>query len=58
MRREIPAILDSMDDSIDFEYSLTLEKILGRKAFQTRNNLFYDFAGRIVYVAGCNLIFS
>ena len=59
MRNEIPTILESINNNThNNKYSLVLHKILGRKAYGIRNNLFYDFSGRIVYAAGCNLIFS
>lgn len=32
--------------------------IIGRKAFNRRNNLFYDYDERLIYIAGCNLIIT
>ena len=38
--------------------NIFLENIIGRKAFHERNNLFYDYDERIVYIAGCNLVIT
>jgi len=37
---------------------LKLSRIIGRKAFNRRNNLFYDFDERLLYIAGSNLIIT
>ena len=38
--------------------SLVLENIIGRKAYNKLNNLFYDYDENIIYLAGCNLVIT
>jgi hypothetical protein len=40
------------------EVELKLQSIIGRKAHNRRNNLFYDYDERLIYVAGCNLVIT
>jgi hypothetical protein len=47
-----------VDDTKSPEVELKLQAIIGRKAYNRRNNLFYDFDERLVYIAGCNLIIA
>ena len=37
-------------------FELTLKAIIGRRAFTRRNNLFYDYDGRIIYVASTQIV--
>jgi hypothetical protein len=37
---------------------LKLITIIGRKAYNRRNNLLYDYDERLIYLAGCNLIIT
>ncbi len=39
-------------------YLSNLENIIGRKAYNSRNNLFYDYDERAIYISGCNLIIT
>lgn len=32
--------------------------IIGRKAYNRLNNLFYDYNENIIYLAGCNLVIT
>ncbi len=41
----------------DHELELDLHAIIGRKAYNRRNNLFYDIEERIIYNAGSRLVF-
>lgn len=47
-----------MDDTKNPEVELKLQSIIGRKAFDRRNNLFYDYDERLIYIAGCNLVIT
>lgn len=35
-----------------------LQNIIGRKAFNSRNNLFYDYDDRVIYISGANLVIT
>ena len=50
--------LRNIDDTRQPEVELKLSRIIGRKAFNRRNNLFYDFDERLLYIAGSNLIIT
>jgi hypothetical protein len=50
--------LRNVDDTRYPEVELKLQNIIGRKANTRRNNLFYDFDERLLYLAGCNLIIT
>lgn len=58
LRKEIKNVKQQIDDREEPEMEITLQNCIGRKAFNSRNNLFYDFDERIIYIAGCNLIIS
>ena len=48
----------NVDDTKSPEVELRLQSIIGRKAYNRRNNLFYDYDERLIYIAGCNLIIT
>jgi hypothetical protein len=50
--------LRNVDDTRPPEVELRLQSIIGRKSYNRRNNLFYDFDERLLYIAGCNLIIT
>ncbi len=35
-----------------------MQNIIGRKAYNRLNNLFYDYDEKILYLGGCNLIIT
>jgi len=55
LRHQVSEMRQNADEVDVPELELELEAIIGRKAFDRRNNLFYDFDERIIYSAG-NLI--
>lgn len=58
LRQGIADKCKNVDDTKQPEVELKLTSIIGRKAYNRRNNLFYDFDERLVYVAGCNLVIT
>lgn len=58
LRAGIADKVKNVDDTKIPEVELRLKSIIGRKAFNRRNNLFYDFDERLIYIAGCNLIIT
>ena len=56
-RDQIVQLKASLDDAgIEPEISLKLEKIIGRKAFNRRNNLFYTENNHLIYSAASMLV--
>ena len=52
LREEIyEDVMSNVEGVSDQSHDLTLKAIIGRRAFTRRNNLFYDYDGRIIYVA-------
>ena len=58
LRSGISDKVKNVDDTKVPEVELKLKSIIGRKAFNRRNNLFYDYDERLIYIAGCNLILT
>lgn len=58
LRQSIAEEAKNVDNINIPEVELKLKYIIGRKAFNRRNNLFYDFDERLIYIAGCNLIIT
>lgn len=58
LRQGISDKCKNVDDTKLPEVELKLQSIIGRKAFNRRNNLFYDYDERLIYIAGCNLIIT
>jgi hypothetical protein len=58
LRNEIAEVKQNIEDTKDSIVSLTLENIIGRKAYNKLNNLFYDYDENIIYLAGCNLVIT
>ncbi|CAD8183513.1 unnamed protein product [Paramecium pentaurelia] len=58
LRQGISDKVKNVDDTKQPEVELKLESIIGRRAFTRRNNLFYDYDERLIYVAGCNLVIA
>lgn len=56
LRHQVYEIQQNLDEITDPEIALDLETVIGRKAFNVRNNLFYDFYDRIVYSTGNLLV--
>ena len=56
LRHQVHEIQKNLDEITLPEISLELDAVIGRKAFNRRNNLFYDFYQRIVYSAGNLLV--
>ena len=55
-RDEIVQLKASVDESVEPEISLRLEKIIGRKAFNRRNNVFYTENNHLIYSAASMLV--
>lgn len=55
-RHQVYEIQQNLDDTAEPEISLELDAVIGRKAFNRRNNLYYDFYERIIYSAGTLLV--
>jgi hypothetical protein len=52
LREEIyDDVIANIEETKEYTYDLTLKSVIGRRAFTRRNNLFYDYGGRIIYVA-------
>jgi len=58
LRQGIADKVKNVDDTKNPEVELKLQSIIGRKAFDRRNNLFYDYDERLIYIAGCNLVIT
>ena len=58
LRNEVADINKNIEDTKESNVNLVLENIIGRKAYNKLNNLFYDFDENIVYLAGCNLVIT
>ncbi len=58
IREGIKITQGQVDDSVKPEKELILQNIIGRKAFNYRNNLFYDYDDRAVYLSGANLVIT
>jgi len=58
LRNEVADVNKNIDDTKESNVNLVLENIIGRKAYNKLNNLFYDFDENIVYLAGCNLVIT
>lgn len=58
LRQGIADKVKNIDDTKPPEVELKLQSIIGRKSFNRRNNLFYDYDERLIYVAGCNLVIT
>lgn len=56
MRKDITIVMDNVDFSKHMPISLNLHNVIGRKAFNQRNNLFYDYYEDIMYLIGGNLV--
>jgi hypothetical protein len=52
LREEIyEDVISNVEESNEAVYELELKAVVGRKAFTRRNNLFYDYDSRILYIA-------
>ena len=50
LREEIyEDVIANIEETTEFMHDLSLKTVIGRRAFTRRNNLFYDYAGRIIY---------
>ena len=58
LRNEVVDVNKNIEDTKESNVNLVLENIIGRKAYNKLNNLFYDFDENIVYLAGCNLVIT
>lgn len=58
LRSEIFETKSAMDTSKSPFCDLYLTNILGRRAFDSTSNLFYDYDDRIIYIAGCNFVIT
>lgn len=58
LRNEVADVNKNIEDTKESNVNLVLENIIGRKAYNKLNNLFYDFDENIVYLAGCNLVIT
>ncbi len=56
LRHQVYEIQQNLDEITEPEINLELEAVIGRKAFNRRNNLFFDFYDRIVYSTGNLLV--
>ena len=59
-RREVLTIFENIDPALCGKppCELVQENIIGRRAFDRRNNLKYDIRGRYVFVAGSQVVFQ
>jgi WD40 repeat protein len=55
-RNQIIELQQNIDSSIDPEVSLRLEKIIGRKAFNRRNNVYYTANNHLLFSAASLLV--
>ena len=58
LRQGISDKQKNVDDTKCPEVELQLQSIIGRKAYNRRNNLFYDYDERLIYITGCNFIIT
>ena len=58
VRNDIYEIKEQIDDTSHPEHELVLQNIIGRKSFNSRNNLFYCLDNKIVYISGNNLVLT
>ena len=58
LRKQIGKIKQNTDEIEEPEIELQLEAIIGRKAYDRRNNLFYDFDEKIIYSAGNMIVMN
>lgn len=56
LRNEIVELKQNIDESVAPEIELKLEKIIGRKAFNRRNNLFYTADNKLVFAAASLIV--
>ncbi len=57
LREEIyDDVIANIEETKEYTYDLTLKSVIGRRAFTRRNNLFYDYGGRIIYVASTQVV--
>ena len=49
-------VIANIENTDEFSHDLTLKAVIGRRAFTRRNNLFYDYDGRIIYVASTQIV--
>ena len=56
LRNEISEVKQNIEDTKEAPVELQLNNIIGRKAYNRLNNLFYDYDENILYLAGCNLV--
>ena len=57
LREEIyDDVIANIEETNDYVHDLTLKSVIGRRAFTRRNNLFYDYDGRIIYVASTQIV--
>ena len=57
LRNEIVELSQNIDSSMQPELCMTLEKIIGRKAFNRRKNLFYTEDNHLVFSAASLIVF-
>ncbi len=48
----------NIEDTRPSKIELKLNNIIGRKAYNRHQNLFYDYNEKILYLAGCNLVIA
>ena len=52
LREEIyEDVISNIEEFEEVAYDLSLKAVIGRRAFTRRNNLFYDYDGKIIYFA-------
>ncbi|KAL4497254.1 hypothetical protein ABPG72_011189 [Tetrahymena utriculariae] len=56
LRDQVADAIQHVDEDKDRESELKLINIIGRKAHNRHQNLFYDFDERFIYIAGNNLV--
>lgn len=57
LRNEIIELKQNIDNSMEPEIELELTKVIGRKAFNRRNNLFYTADNNLVFIAASLVVF-
>ena len=52
LREEIyEDVISNIEEFEEVTFDLSLKAVIGRRAFTRRNNLFYDYDGKIIYFA-------
>jgi hypothetical protein len=57
LREEIyEDVISNIEEIDDYSYDISLQAVIGRRAFTRRNNLYYDYNGRITYIASTQIV--